>query len=76
MKKNIRKILKKSMTFQTPFDDNTMIFENGLIDSMGLIHVIDFIEQEFNIMLSDVDLQVENFASVNAIEKFLEKKSI
>ena len=52
-------------------DDDLLIFKEGILDSMGLISLFTFLEQEFNIQITDADLLEENFESVNAITNFV-----
>ena len=54
--------------------DDTMIFRDGIFDSMGLMTLITYLEDNFKIQIEDTDLIEENFESVNAIYGFLEKK--
>ena len=54
--------------------DDTMIFRDGIFDSMGFITLITYLEDNFKIQIEDTDLIEENFESVNAIYGFLEKK--
>lgn len=53
---------------------NSLIFKEGYFDSMGFIMLITFIEEEFGIKTSDVDLIEENFESINAITDFVSRK--
>ena len=54
--------------------DDTLIFDEGIFDSMGFLSLINFIEDEFQIKSEDAELLEENFESVNAIQKFIERK--
>jgi acyl carrier protein len=54
--------------------DDTLIFREGIFDSMGLMTLITYLEDNFKIQIQDTDLVEENFESVNAIYGFLEKK--
>ena len=54
--------------------DATLIFESGLLDSMGLLFLIEFIKEEFNVEVTDDELLPENFESINNIIKFIEAK--
>jgi len=54
--------------------DDSLIFREGLFDSMGLMSLITFIEDNFQIQIKDTELVEENFESLNAIHGFLEKK--
>jgi acyl carrier protein len=53
---------------------DTPLFEKGIIDSTGVIELIAFIEENFNVTVADDELVQDNFASLNAIEKFLHTK--
>jgi acyl carrier protein len=54
--------------------DESLIFREGLFDSMGFISMISFIEEKFGIEVKDTELVDENFESVNAIYGYLLKK--
>lgn len=56
------------------FDDETLIFEAGLLDSMGLLFLIEFIKEEFGVETIDNELLIENFESINKITAFIESK--
>ena len=55
--------------------DDTMIFKEGILDSMGLVTLISYLEEEFNIQTEDTDLVENNFESVNAIADFVLSKN-
>jgi len=50
------------------------LFESGIIDSLGFLTIISFIEQHFNTTISDVDVVPENFASIKAMTGYVERK--
>lgn len=54
--------------------DETLIFKNGFIDSMGFVMLITFLENEFKIPTQDRDLIEENFESINAITNYVLQK--
>ena len=55
-------------------DEKTLLFEEGVFDSMGLISLITFLEDEFDIKTVDDDLVVDNFESISAITKYVSKR--
>jgi len=55
-------------------NNSTMIFKEGILDSMGLVTLISFLEEEFNIQTEDSDLVEDNFESINAIAEFIINK--
>lgn len=52
----------------------TPLFSSGLIDSLGTLRLITFLEQEFGIEVGDGEVGDENFRSVERIAAFVEKK--
>ena len=50
----------------------SLLLENGMLDSFGLIHLIAEIEDEFSITVDVEDLTSQNFASVNNIVLLVE----
>jgi acyl carrier protein len=54
--------------------NNSLIFKEGYFDSMGLMMLIAFIEEEFKIRANDADLIEENFESIDAITSYVSRK--
>ena len=50
------------------------LLKNGLIDSLGVLDVVTFVETEFDISVSDEDLLPENFGSVQSLAAFVQSK--
>ena len=47
------------------------LVEQGIIDSMGILRVITFIEEKFDLVLTPEDLMLENFATLDAMTAFV-----
>jgi acyl carrier protein len=43
------------------------LFEDNIIDSLGIFVLVAYIEQEFGVKLQPEDVVLDNFATVNAI---------
>ena len=54
--------------------DDSLVFKEGFIDSMGFMTLITYLEKEFRITTGDADLLEENFESINAISDFVMRK--
>ena len=54
--------------------EEVLIFQEGFLDSMGLMMLITFLEESFKIKADDSDMVEENFESINAISEFVQKK--
>ena len=59
---------KKSIT------DDDALLDEGIIDSLGVLDLVNFIEEEFKISISDEDLVPEKFQSIQSIVIFIEQK--
>ena len=67
-------IVEASLEDAGKIQDDTQIFETGLLDSMGLLFLIEFLNENFGIEVNDEELNPENFESVNSIVAFVENK--
>jgi acyl carrier protein len=49
------------------------LFSKGIIDSLGVLQLVSFIDEQFNINIPDEDVLYENFSSVNVLVDYLNK---
>ena len=56
--------------------DDTSFLEEGVIDSTGILELVNFLEEEFTIIIEDEELVPENLDSINLVVSYLEKKII
>ena len=57
------------------FSDDQSFLETGMIDSTGILEVILFLENEFDLEISDEEMVPENLDSVASIGRFVLSKS-
>lgn len=57
-------------------EEDTSFLENGIIDSTGILELVIFLDEEFNIEIADEELIPENLDSINRIVAFLNWKTI
>jgi acyl carrier protein len=55
--------------------DHDNIIINGLLDSLGIIKTISFLEEKYNFVIKDEDILPENFESIEAISSFVDRIS-
>ncbi|HTE28648.1 acyl carrier protein [Flavitalea sp.] len=53
----------------TPEDD---LLGSGLLDSMGVMRLVGFVEETFHIKIPPEDIVIENFMDVKAITNYVE----
>jgi acyl carrier protein len=51
------------------------IFARGLVTSLFAVQLVEFVEVEFGVHIDSEDLELDNFRSVNAIARFVERKT-
>ncbi len=54
---------------------NEKWLETGMIDSLGILDLVHYLEEEFTLNISDDELQPENFESLEAVVEFVRKKN-
>lgn len=54
-------------------DPNESLLDRGVVDSVGLLNLITFLEQEAGIRVPDDEMVPENFESVVAMEALVAK---
>ena len=54
--------------------DDDSLLESGIVDSLGVLDIVSFVESEFGISVADEDLIRENFGSVGPIAAYIEAK--
>ncbi len=67
-------IIEASLSETDKVKNDTLIFDSGLLDSMGLLFLIEFLNEEFDVEVNDEELNPENFESINSIVDFVEGK--
>lgn len=54
--------------------DDTSLIGGGIVDSTGVLEVVDFIEDRFGVRIADHELLPENLDSVARIARTIEQK--
>ncbi|MGD0695738.1 MAG: acyl carrier protein [Terriglobia bacterium] len=55
--------------------DDTALRTSGIIDSVGLLRMIDYIEERYKIQVEAHEAGVENFDRIEDIAAFIQRKS-
>jgi len=52
--------------------DETALIEDGIIDSMGLIELVLFIEKQFGVAVAEEDMDIDNFRTLNSLTEYIQ----
>lgn len=56
----------------TSINEDTDLLSAGIIDSLGVLQLVSFVDETFGIQIPDEDVVIENFKSVNTLAAYLE----
>jgi len=73
MKTRLREFIFTELIFVATVEnvsDNDDLFEVGL-DSMGIMRLIMFIEDKFEVTLPDTEIDPDNIKTINILEKWI-----
>lgn len=59
---------------QSSYAPDENLLAQGIIDSMGLLKLVTFLENRFDIETTDEDLVPDNFTTLEMIRDFVERK--
>jgi acyl carrier protein len=54
--------------------DDEDIFAAGFVNSMFAMQLVQFIEHQFGFAIESEDLELDNFRSIEAMTRFIERK--
>lgn len=73
-----RTFIRESFLYARPdfsLDDDADLLAAGIIDSMGVMELIEFLDEEFQIQVADDDITEENLGTVSAIARYVAGRS-
>jgi acyl carrier protein len=58
-----------------PLENTTLLLETGILDSLSLLRLVIFVQEQFGVVVDDLDLVSEHFASVKDICAYLSSRT-
>lgn len=74
----IRSFLFNNFLFdakESALDNDTSFLDQGIIDSTGVLELVQWLEETFAIKIEDEELIPENLDSVNQLAQFMARKT-
>lgn len=65
--------IKNELNHSNDFDIATNIVKEGLVDSMGILELVSFLERRYRIEIAFEDITPDNFQNVGAIARYVKK---
>ena len=73
----VRNFVQENFLYMHPnfiLGDDDRLLEKGVIDSMSIVEMITFIEQEFGVTAMEEDISDANFGSLAGIARFVSER--
>jgi acyl carrier protein len=74
VREQIRQFIRDSFLVDDFADDDSFM-GTGLIDSLGIVQLVSFVEAEYAVKVPDTDLLPSNFDSVEKLAAYVERRS-
>ena len=77
IREKIRDLIQKNLVMENEVEelkDSDNIFEMGYVNSLFAMKLVTFVEDEFDIVIENDELNIENFSTINKIVIFIEGK--
>lgn len=77
IREKIRSYLDENFLYMMPdliLNDDDRLLERGVVDSMGIVEMLTFIEDQFGVKPADEEISEANLGTVNAIVRFVSTK--
>ena len=78
VEETIRTYIAENMLFSDngyPHSDSASFLEEGIVDSMGILELMMFVEENFHITVEDEEVVPDNFDSVSKMAAYIRSKS-
>ncbi len=56
------------------FDPNDNLLENGILDSLGIAEITEYMEATFNFEIDEDEMVVDNYRSIDTLTTFCQNK--
>ncbi len=77
VKESVRQYIIENFLFgdESPLESDSMsLLDGGIIDSVGVMELVAFLEQDFGLTIADEDLVPENLDSVDNLSGFIGRR--
>lgn len=73
----LRDFVEENFLYMRPdfeLQNDQSLMGNGIVDSMGVMEMIQFLEEEFGVEVDDAEITEENLGSIEAIAGFVARR--
>ncbi len=77
LESEIRKFITENMLFSADgfnYDDDASLLDAGIVDSIGVMELVTFVDKTYKITVPPEDISPDNFDSINRLAKYIRLK--
>ncbi len=74
----IKDYIAKNLLFSDngfPYAENVSFLDEGIVDSIGVMELVAFVEENFAVKVDDLDVTPDNFDSVSKMSAYIRRKA-
>jgi acyl carrier protein len=74
----IKKFIAKNLLYSGDgfnYGDDVSFLEEGIVDSIGVMELVAFVEENFKFRVNDQDVTPDNFDSVNRLASYIRRNA-
>jgi acyl carrier protein len=78
VKEQIKQYIAENFLFSSNgfnMDDDESFLEAGVVDSLGVVELVSFVEETYNIEVPDDDIVPDNFDSVDNLAGYISRRT-
>jgi acyl carrier protein len=79
VKQDIKDFLATNLLYSVdgfPYGDDASLLREGIIDSLAVVELVEFVQKRFSIKVDQQDVVPENFDSVSKIAAYVSRKAV
>lgn len=77
IKNKLKEFIAENILFSDngyPYQDSDSFLEKGIVDSMNVMEIVAYVEDNFDIEVEDLDIVPSNFDSITNISTYVQNK--
>jgi len=78
IKQDVRDFIAENLVYSEDgitYPDDASLLENGVLDSFGVMEIIVFVEERYDVTVEDREIVPANFDSVESIATYVARKT-
>lgn len=77
IKEQLKDYIARNLLFSDngfKYDDDDSFLEEGIVDSIGVLELVAFVDESFGVEVEDHEVTPDNFDSVNKLAAYVQRK--